>query len=140
MVTIYGMDEDFDFMQLEQIQGRYLGGERNLIVSGGTGNKIDEKVQSIINQAHMRAVEILKENMDKLHEISDFLLREETITGEEFMEILNRKEEDSVDKEEIRENTDVDLRNLNDSEVEKEDLPPISDDENDLPEAPDTDI
>ncbi|BFL73228.1 ATP-dependent zinc metalloprotease FtsH [Anaerococcus sp.] len=140
MVTIYGMDEDFDFMQLEQIQGRYLGGERNLIVSGGTGNKIDEKVQSIINQAHMRAVEILKENMDKLHEISDFLLREETITGEEFMEILNRKEEDSVDKEEIRENTDVDLKNLNDSEVEKEDLPPISDDENDLPEAPDTDI
>ena len=88
----------------------------------------------------MRAVEILKENMDKLHEISDFLLREETITGEEFMEILNRKEEDSVDKEEIRENTDVDLKNLNDSEVEKEDLPPISDDENDLPEAPDTDI
>ncbi|MDU5535900.1 MAG: ATP-dependent zinc metalloprotease FtsH, partial [Anaerococcus sp.] len=55
MVTIYGMDDDFDFMQLEQIQGRYLGGERSLIVSGGTGNKIDEKVQSIISQAHMRA-------------------------------------------------------------------------------------
>ncbi len=127
MVTIYGMDEDFDFMQLEQIQGKYLGGERGLIVSSGTGNKIDEKVQSIINQAHMRAVEILKENIDKLHEISNFLLREETITGEEFMEILNGKEEDSVDNKEVRENTDVDLENLDDSEVENEDFPPISD-------------
>ena len=132
MVTIYGMDEDFDFMQLEQIQGRYLGGERNLIVSSGTGNKIDEKVQSIVNQAHMRAVEILKENIDKLHEISDFLLREETITGEQFMEILNRKENDPVDKEEIKENTEIDLDNLNDSEVDNEDLSDTSDDEDNL--------
>ena len=75
----------------------------------------------------MRAVEILKENIDKLHEISNFLLREETITGEEFMEILNGKEEDSVDNKEVRENTDVDLENLDDSEVENEDFPPISD-------------
>lgn len=91
MVTIYGMDEDFDFMQLEQVQGRYLGGERNLIASPGTGDKIDEKVAHIIGQAHMRAIEILKENMDKLHEIANYLLEKETITGEEFMEILERK-------------------------------------------------
>lgn len=132
MVTIYGMDEDFDFMQLEQIQGRYLGGERNLIVSSGTGNKIDEKVQSIISQAHMRAIEILKENMDKLHEISDFLLKEETITGEQFMEILNRKEADSIDKEEVRENTNVDLNDLDNEETELNDLPPINEDLDDI--------
>lgn len=91
MVTIYGMDDDFDFMQLEQIQGRYLGGQRAMIVSNGTGDKIDEKVAKIIAQAHMRAIEILKDNLEKLHEISDFLLREETITGEQFMDILNNK-------------------------------------------------
>jgi len=133
MVTIYGMDEDFDFMQLEQTQGRYLGGERSLIVSSGTGNKIDEKVQSIISQAHMRAIEILKENMDKLHEISDFLLKEETITGEEFMEILNRKEADPIDKEEIRENTDVDLNDLDDENTEINDLPPINENIDEMP-------
>lgn len=139
MVTIYGMDDDFDFMQLEQIQGRYLGGERSLIVSGGTGNKIDEKVQSIISQAHMRAIEILKENIDKLHEISDFLLKEETITGEQFMEILNRKETEPVDKEEVRENTDVDVNDLNDEESELKDLPPINENQDDIPgDDPDT--
>lgn len=92
MVTIYGMDEDFDFMQLEQIQGKYLGGQRSMIVSDGTGDKVDEKVSKIIAAAHMRAIEILKDNLDKLHEISDFLLKEETITGEEFMDILNKNE------------------------------------------------
>ncbi len=126
MVTIYGMDEDFDFMQLEQIQGRYLGGERGLIVSSGTGNKIDEKVQKIISAAHMRAIEILKENMDKLHEIADFLLKEETITGEQFMEILNRKNIAQVDQAEVIENTDVDVKDLDDGETQREDLPPIS--------------
>ena len=70
-----------------------------MIVSDGTGNKIDEKVAKIIAQAHMRAIEILKDNIDKLHEISDFLLKEETITGEEFMAILN-KNEVIVDEEE----------------------------------------
>ena len=128
MVTIYGMDEDFDFMQLEQIQGKYLGGERGLIVSSGTGNKIDEKVQKIISAAHMRAIEILKENMDKLHEIADFLLKEETITGEEFMEILNRKNTSQVDEAEVIENTDVDINDLDEGESPKEDLPPINDD------------
>ena len=126
MVTIYGMDEDFDFMQLEQVQGKYLGGERGLIVSSGTGNKIDEKVQKIISAAHMRAIEILKENMDKLHEIADFLLKEETITGEQFMEILNRKNIAQVDQAEVIENTDVDVNDLDDGESPKEDLPPIS--------------
>ena len=118
MVTIYGMDDEFDFMQLEQIQGRYLGGQRSMIVSDGTGNKIDEKVAKIIAQAHMRAIEILKDNIDKLHEISDFLLKEETITGDQFMEILNKKaiETDSSD---ISENTDVDVNNLENHESDE---------------------
>lgn len=114
MVTIYGMDDDFDFMQLEQIQGRYLGGQRSLIVSPGTGNKIDEKVSHIISQAHMRAIEILKDNLEKLHEISDFLLKEETITGDQFMEILHKKPAEVKHEE----NTDVDVENL-DPEEEK---------------------
>lgn len=117
MVTIYGMDDEFDFMQLEQIQGRYLGGQRSMIVSDGTGNKIDEKVAKIIAQAHMRAIEILKDNIDKLHEISDFLLKEETITGDQFMEILNKKAVET-DSSDISENTDVDVKNL-DKDIEK---------------------
>lgn len=103
MVTQYGMDDDFDFVQLERTTGRYLGGEHSLIVSSGTGDKIDEKVIHIISQAHMRAIEILKDNLDKLHEISDFLLKEETITGEQFMEILNKKPVEVKVKEEIEE-------------------------------------
>lgn len=127
MVTIYGMDDEFDFMQLEQIQGRYLGGQRSMIVSDGTGNKIDEKVAQIIAKAHMRAIEILKDNIDKLHEISNFLLKEETITGDQFMEILNKKAVE-VESSEISENTDVDTENLDkdesveSQEVEKENI------------------
>ena len=136
MVTIYGMDEDFDFMQLEQIQGRYLGGQRSLIVSSGTGNKIDEKVQQIISAAHMRAIEILKENMDKLHEISAYLLKEETITGEQFMEILNGKKDKEIKEAEVAENTDVDAKNLDDSNQEVIDLPPLNDND-DRPEETD---
>lgn len=118
MVTIYGMDDEFDFMQLEQIQGRYLGGQRSMIVSDGTGNKIDEKVAQIIAKAHMRAIEILKDNIDKLHEISDFLLKEETITGDQFMEILNKKAVDTSESD-IRENTDVDTKNLDKDESDE---------------------
>ncbi|MDD7306018.1 MAG: ATP-dependent zinc metalloprotease FtsH [Peptoniphilaceae bacterium] len=131
MVTIYGMDDDFDFMQLEQIQGRYLGGQRSLIVSPGTGNKIDEKVAQIISQAHMRAIEILKDNLDKLHEIADFLLKEETITGEQFMEILNRKPV----QENHEENTQVDLDKLSlDEETEEVEVKNDTKDTNDLSE------
>lgn len=119
MVTIYGMDDEFDFMQLEQIQGRYLGGQRAMIVSDGTGNRIDEKVAKIIADAHFRAVEILKDNIDKLHEISAFLLKEETITGEEFMEILEGKKNKEVSEEKIDENTDVDLKDLENKEAKQ---------------------
>lgn len=124
MVTIYGMDEEFNFMQLEQIQGRYLGGQRAMIVSDGTGNRVDEKVAQIIANAHFRAVEILKDNIDKLHEISAFLLKEETITGEEFMEILEGKKNKEVSEEKINENTDVDLKDLEGKEEDKDNSSP----------------
>ena len=120
MVTIYGMDDEFDFMQLEQIQGRYLGGQRSMIVSDGTGNRVDEKVAQIIAKAHLRAVEILKENIDKLHEISAYLLKEETITGEEFMEILEGKKNKELSEEKIEENSEVDVKNLENSEEENQ--------------------
>src|SRR5699024_9523930 len=125
MVTIYGMDDEFDFMQLEQIQGRYLGGQRSMIVSDGTGNKIDEKVAKIIAGAHMRAIEILKDNIDKLHEISDFLLKEETITGDQFMEILNKKAVET-DSSDISENTDI--KNLENNESIEDDKENVSED------------
>ncbi|MDY3738601.1 MAG: ATP-dependent zinc metalloprotease FtsH [Peptoniphilaceae bacterium] len=91
IVTQYGMEDDFDFIQLEQTQGRYLGGQQTFIGSNSTADKVDEKVMEIIKQAHFRAVEILKDNLDKLHEIANYLLKKETITGDEFMEILKRK-------------------------------------------------
>ena len=132
MVTIYGMDDEFDFMQLEQIQGRYLGGQRAMIVSDGTGNKIDEKVAKIISQAHMRAIEILKDNLDKLHEISDFLLKEETITGEEFMAILNKKGSDQAEVELAHESKEE--KNSEDSKLENEEKTedPIEGDKNNI--------
>lgn len=132
MVTIYGMDDEFDFMQLEQIQGRYLGGQRAMIVSDGTGNKIDEKVAKIISQAHMRAIEILKDNLDKLHEISDFLLKEETITGEEFMAILNKKGSDQAEVELAHESKEE--KNSEDSKPENEEKTeePIEGDKNNI--------
>ena len=97
MVTRYGMSEDFDMMALETVTNQYLGGDTSLTCSPETSTKIDEEVLSIIKTAHKKAMNILKENEEKLHELSKFLLEKETITGEEFMEILNREEDDLED-------------------------------------------
>ena len=91
MVTRYGMSEEFDMMALETVNNQYLGGDASLICSPEASAKIDKEVLSIIKSAHNKARKILEENIDKLHELSDFLLEKETITGEEFMEILNGK-------------------------------------------------
>ena len=88
MVTRYGMSEDFDMMALETVTNQYLGGDASLTCSPETSTKIDQEVLSIIKSAHKKAMNILKENEEKLHELSKFLLEKETITGEEFMEIL----------------------------------------------------
>ena len=102
MVTRYGMSEDFDMMALETVNNQYLGGDASLTCSPETSTKIDEEVLSIIKSAHQKAMNILKENEEKLHELSKFLLEKETITGEEFMEILNRdKSLDETEKNDI---------------------------------------
>ena len=99
MVARLGMSEEFDMMALETINNQYLGGDASLICSAETSTKIDAEVLAIIKAAHAKAREILETNKDKLHELSAFLLEKETITGVEFMEILNRKP--AEEKEEI---------------------------------------
>lgn len=90
MVTRYGMSEEFDMMALESVSNPYLGGESSLACSSVTSSKIDDEVLRIIKSAHEKAINILKENVNKLHELANYLLEKETITGDEFMEILNR--------------------------------------------------
>ncbi|MEQ2439217.1 ATP-dependent zinc metalloprotease FtsH [Solibaculum intestinale] len=90
MVTRLGMSKDFDMMALETVHNQYLGGDTSLACSEQTAAKIDAEVLSIIKQAHEKAAGILKDHVDKLHELAAYLLEKETITGEEFMEILNR--------------------------------------------------
>lgn len=89
MVTRYGMSSEFDMIALETVTNQYLGGDTSLACSPETAAKIDAEVNAIVRQSHEKAVRILTENIDKLHELAHFLLDRETITGEEFMEILN---------------------------------------------------
>lgn len=93
MITRYGMSEEFGMVALETVNNQYLGGDTSLACSNETATKIDAAVIATVKQAHDKAVEILRGNMEKLEEISAFLLEKETITGEEFMEILNRTQE-----------------------------------------------
>jgi len=90
MVTRLGMSETFDMTALETVSNQYLGGDAALACSAETATKIDKEVVEIIRTAHEKAIGILKENMDKLHELAKYLLEKETITGDEFMAILNR--------------------------------------------------
>lgn len=89
MVTRLGMSEKFDMTALETVNNKYLGGDASLACSEQTAAEVDKEVTAIIRKAHEKAVGILKENMDKLHELARYLLEKETITGEEFMRILN---------------------------------------------------
>lgn len=89
MVTRLGMSESFDMTALETVNNQYLGGDATLACSAETATQIDREVVAIIKKAHEKAIGILKENNDKLHEIARYLLEKETITGEEFMRLLN---------------------------------------------------
>ena len=93
MITRYGMSEEFGMVALETINNQYLGGDTSLACSNETATKIDAAVVAVVKQAHEKAVGIIRGNMHKLDEIAQFLLEKETITGEEFMVILNRTEE-----------------------------------------------
>jgi cell division protease FtsH len=88
MVTRLGMSKNFDMMALETVTNQYLGGDASLTCSPETASKIDGEVLSIIKSAHEKAINILKENMEKLHTLSSYLVEKETITGDEFMSIL----------------------------------------------------
>ncbi|MCI8518303.1 MAG: ATP-dependent zinc metalloprotease FtsH [Hungatella sp.] len=88
MVTRYGMSSQFGMVALETVTNQYLGGDTSLACSPETARRIDEEVVKLVKSAYDRATELLKENQGKLHEIAAYLLEKETITGEEFMEIL----------------------------------------------------
>ena len=89
MITRYGMDEDFDMVAMETVTNQYLGGDTTLSCSAETQAKIDRKVSELVRGQHQKAKEILRANREKLDEIAKHLYETETITGEEFMEILN---------------------------------------------------
>ena len=91
MVTHLGMSKNFDMMGLETIQNQYLGGDASLTCSPETAAKIDDEVLELIKSAHTKAIEILQNNQAKLHELAAYLLEKETITGEEFMNILEKE-------------------------------------------------
>ena len=90
MITQYGMSEDFDMVALETVSNQYLGGDASLACSAATQTEIDQQVIALVKRQHEKATQILLENREKLDELAAFLYEKETITGEEFMAILNR--------------------------------------------------
>ena len=86
MLTQFGMSDEFDMVAMETVQNQYLGGDASLTCSPETQTKIDSKVVEIVREAHTKALQILKENETKLHELARYLYENETITGEEFMQ------------------------------------------------------
>ena len=91
MLTRYGMRKDFDLVALETVNNQYLGGDTSLACSAQTQREIDQKVVELVRAQHEKAVRILTDNRAKLDELAQYLYQKETITGEEFMEILNRE-------------------------------------------------
>ena len=91
MITRYGMSDDFDMVALETVTNQYLGGDASLACSAETQTKIDQRVVELVKAQHEKAVNILTENRAKLDELAQYLYEKETITGEEFMHILNAK-------------------------------------------------
>ena len=90
MITRYGMSDNFDMVALETVTNQYLGGDASLACSAETQAEIDRQVVDLVKKQHAKAVRILQENRPKLDELAKFLYEKETITGEEFMEILNQ--------------------------------------------------
>lgn len=90
MVSRFGMSKEFGMVAMETVQSQYLGGDASLTCSMETQTKIDKKVTEIIQMQYDRAMQLLQSNLAKLHEIAKYLYEHETITGDEFMQILNR--------------------------------------------------
>lgn len=124
MVTRYGMSSEFDMIALETVTNQYLGGDTSLACSSETASKIDDEVNRIVKSAHEKALDILNQNIEKLHELARFLLEKETITGEEFMNILNSKNIEKPEtveftKYETSEQPEFSKENINSSEYTK---------------------
>ena len=92
MLTRYGMSDEFDMVALETVNNQYLGGDTSLACSAQTQREIDQKVVELVKTQHEKAIRILTENRAKLDELAQYLYQKETITGEEFMDILNRND------------------------------------------------
>ena len=95
MLTRYGMSDEFDMVALETVNNQYLGGDTSLACSAQTQREIDQKVVELVKTQHEKAIRILTENRAKLDELAQYLYQKETITGEEFMDILNRDDAES---------------------------------------------
>ena len=98
MITRYGMSEDFDMVAMETVNNQYLGGDASLACSADTQKGIDRMVVELVKKEHEKAKDILTENRKKLDELAQFLYEKETITGDEFMTILNKVEENSYNQ------------------------------------------
>ena len=96
MITRYGMTEEFDMVALETVNNQYLGGDASLACSADTQKEVDRKVVQTVKVQHEKALKLLKDNRGKLEELAGYLYEKETITGEEFMTILSRREEAKV--------------------------------------------
>ena len=90
MITRYGMSPDFDMVALETVTNQYLGGDASLACSAQAQAEIDKQVIALVKRQHQKAGKILEENRNKLDELAEYLYQKETITGEEFMKILNQ--------------------------------------------------
>ena len=93
MITRYGMSDEFDMVAMETVNNKYLGGDASLACSDGTASTIDQKVVALVKQQHEKAKQLLTEHKADLDRIAQFLYQKETITGEEFMDILEKKED-----------------------------------------------
>ena len=94
MITRFGMSDEFGMVALETVTNKYLGGDTSLACAEKTAGKVDEMVIEVVNKQYEKARDLIQKNMAKLHELAKFLYEKETITGDEFMEILNRRPEE----------------------------------------------
>ena len=100
MITRYGMSDDFDMVAMETVTNQYLGGDASLACSADTQKEIDRQVVELVKREHEKAKKILLDNRQKLDDLANYLYEKETITGDEFMAILNGNEEQAKTKSE----------------------------------------
>ena len=99
MISQYGMSDDFDMVAMESINNKYLGGDANLACSDTTASQIDQQVVALIKKQHDKAKKLLEDHREDLDRIANYLYEKETITGEEFMDILDHPEKYSNETE-----------------------------------------